>query len=72
MPFWKALRAMRRGMTIRGAEAKCRIPRMTLWRALHFQTEPKCAARRIAFTDEKEKAILDLILRCADRGFPLT
>ena len=67
----KSVRAISRRSSLRAAEEKFHIPRTTLWRAMQLNAKPKEATWRCALTETEERAIVDLVLRCADRGLPL-
>ena len=59
-------------MSIRAAEAKYLIPKSTLWNTLQRERNGTVPYRRIALNDSEEQAIMNLMIRGADRGVPLT
>ncbi len=64
-------RAIKNGKTYRQAEALYHIPKSTAWSAFQPKKKfPNGVARR-TLTDAEEKSIIELVLRCADKGVPL-
>lgn len=67
----RSIDAVKRGETYRSAATKHHIPKSTLWEHVNRPKTGKQRARRACLTTVEEKQILDLVLRFADKGYPL-
>jgi len=68
----RSVAAVCSGSSYRKSGAKYRIPKSTIWDRKHRTAQPTTRSRKFALSEDEEKIILQLILRFADRGIPMT